>query len=83
MIVLVLIIVLAVTPRPFLCLHKEKGKEMHSLNRREGLRRASDKQFNPASQDFITRAAVRGGKLMQKDNVYVRHLDEGMLCAPL
>ena len=26
-----------VTPRPFLCLHKEKGKEMHSLMRREGL----------------------------------------------
>ena len=27
----------AATPRPFLCLHKEKGKEMHSLMRREGL----------------------------------------------
>ena len=26
-----------VTPRPFLCLHKEKGKEMHSLMRREWL----------------------------------------------
>ena len=37
LIVLVLIIVLAVTPRPFLCVHKEKGKEMHLLNRRRGL----------------------------------------------
>ena len=27
----------AATPRPFLCLHKEKGKEMHSLTRREWL----------------------------------------------
>ena len=27
----------AITPRPFLCLHKEKGKEMHSLTRREWL----------------------------------------------
>ena len=37
LIVLVLIIVLAVTPRPFLCVHKEKGKEMHRLNRRRRL----------------------------------------------
>ena len=54
----------AITPRPFLCVHKEKGQEMHSLNCREGLRRASNIVFNPASQDFITRAAVRGEKLM-------------------
>ena len=80
---LVVIIALAVTPRPFLCLHKEKGKEMHLLMRRRRLRRASNIVFNPASQDFITRAAVRGEKLMQKDNVYVRHSDEGMLRAPL
>ena len=29
----------AITPRPFLCLHKEKGKEMHLLMRRRGLKR--------------------------------------------
>ena len=34
---LVVIIAFVATPRPFLCLHKEKGKEMHSLMRRERL----------------------------------------------
>ena len=34
---LVVIIALVTTPRPFLCVHKEKGKEMHLLKRRRGL----------------------------------------------
>ena len=47
----------AATPRPFLCLHKEKGKEMHSLMRRERL---------CETRKRVSRGVVLVGTLLRK-----------------
>ena len=59
----VVIISLAVTPRPFLCLHKEKGKEMHLLRRR-----TSNIVFNPACAGFHNSRGGACPHLVKKDN---------------